>query len=267
MYLNQRACKQDAATKRSSWPNVSNMPRTSLTALFLAVIAIKRVTSSPIVQSCPGLESATNVACVNNYAAVLPYPFMRSTASNGSDPANDTFIGTSVPSDPSFALLQNASFVVFEQARGLDILGTSPKLERIFDTRNDSIHEAPVYVPGLNAIIFSLPHLGIYSQQIINLNNTPPTISNYTTNPPTYAVNGGKYWHGKIYWAVEASFPFPSPVDGSVIHQYPGIYELDPWTREVRPLVNNYYGQQLNSPNDLFIDSCGDIFFSDSWCK
>jgi gluconolactonase len=64
---------------------------------------------------------------------------------------------------------------------------------------------------------------------------------------------------------VEASFSFPSPTNGSTVDQAPGIYELDPYTGKVRTLLNNYYGQQLSSPNDLFIDSRGDIFFTDSW--
>ena len=170
-----------------------------------------------------------------------------------------------MPSDPSFDLLQHTSFVVFNQAKGLKIVGANTKLERVFDTRNDSIHEAPVYVPGLNAIIFSLPHQGIYEQQIINLNNTPPTIKNYTTSPPVYAVNGGKLYKDKIYWASEASFSFPNPKNGSTVQQAPGIHHLDPYTGKVVTLVNNYYGTLLNSPNDLFIDSNGDIFFTDSW--
>jgi gluconolactonase len=219
----------------------------------------------PVIEQCLNLANDSSVVCVNNYASVLPYPFIRATASNGSDPENDTFVDTSVPSDNSFAKVADATFVVFDRERGLDILGPAPKLERIFDTRNDSIHEAPVYVPGLNAIIFSQPHQSVYQQKIINLNGTEPTISNYTTTPPVYAVNGGKYYKGKIYWASEASFSFPSPADGSTVNQTPGIYELDPFTGEVRTLLNNYYGQQLSSPNDLIIDSRGDIFFTDSW--
>jgi gluconolactonase len=219
----------------------------------------------PVVSRCPHLANDSAVACVNNYAAVLPYPFERATASDGVDPENDTFVDTLVPSDSSFARLSESNFVVFDQERGIDILGFSPKLEKIFDTRNDSIHEAPVYVPGLNAIIFSQPHQGVFQQKIINLNGTEPTISNYTTNSPVYAVNGGKFFKGKIYWAVEASFSFPSPTNGSTVDQAPGIYELDPYTGKVRTLLNNYYGQQLSSPNDLFIDSRGDIFFTDSW--
>lgn len=97
--------------------------------------------SPPTVERCPGLKNASNVACVNHYAAVLPYPFDRASASHGADPANDTFVATSVPSDPSFALLENATFVVFDQSKGLSILGSDPKLEKVFETRNDSIHE------------------------------------------------------------------------------------------------------------------------------
>lgn len=238
----------------------------ALCPLFLAAVAqAQSGFNPPVVEQCPHLANDSAVACVNNYAAVIPYPFERATASNGSDPENDTFVDTSVPSDSSFARLADSTFVVFDQERGLDILGIAPRLERIFNTRNDSIHEAPVYVPGLNAIIFSQPHQGVYQQKIINLNGTEPIISNYTTTPPVYAVNGGKFYRGKIYWASEASFSFPSPTNGSTIDQAPGIYELDPYTGEVTTLLNNYFGQQLNSPNDLVIDSRGDIYFSDSW--
>ncbi|KAK3109629.1 hypothetical protein LTR53_016905, partial [Teratosphaeriaceae sp. CCFEE 6253] len=242
------------------------MRSTILISALATSAAAQRGFTPPTVERCPGYENATNVACVNRYAAVLPYPFERASASNGSEPANDTFVATSVPTDPSFATLQNASFVVFDQSRGLKILGASPKVEKVFDAPpNDSIHEAPVYSPELNAIIYSLPHQGIYQQQIINFNATAPILSNFTTDPPVYAVNGGKYYQGKIYWAVEASFSFPSPTNGSLIQQAPGIYMLDPLTREVTTLVNNYYGQKLNSPNDLFIDARGDLWFTDSW--
>jgi len=237
------------------------LPSVTIVSLFVAFVSSQAGFSPPVVQRCPGLENDTNVACVIRYAAVLPYPFTRTSASNGVEPANDTFVDTSVPSDPSFSLLQNEPFVVFDQSRGLNILGSAPKLEKIFDTISDSIHEAPVYVPGLNAIIYSLPHQGIYEQQIINLNTTPPTISNYTTTPPVYAVNGGKLYQGMIYWAVEASFSFPDPSssNGTLVEQTPGIYMLDPYSGNVTTLLNNYYGQLLNSPNDLFIDSRGDI--------
>lgn len=215
------------------------------------------------IQKCPGHESASNIACVTQHAAVLPLPFSRA----GPGKAIDTFVRTEVPSDPSFGLLANASFVVFDQPTGLSLIGngSAPTVERLFTTRNDSIHEAPVYIPDLNVIIFSQPHMGVYSQQLINLNNSPPTIEPYTPQPPVYAVNGGTFHGGKVYWASEAGFSFPNPSDGSLVQQAPGIYELDPVTNVTRVVVNNYYGTKFNSPNDLWIDENGDIFFTDSW--
>ncbi|KAJ4290257.1 hypothetical protein N0V90_010472 [Kalmusia sp. IMI 367209] len=215
--------------------------------------------STSSIASCPGFEDDPSIACVNRYASALPVPFSRV------DPAADNFPFTQVPSDSSFERLRNATFIVFDQPRGLEIIGSAPKLERVFDTQNDSIHEAPVYVSGLNVIIFSLPHQGVYEQQIINLNNTPPTLENYTTTPPVYAVNGGKLYKDRIYWASEASFAFPDPTTGDTVQQAPGIYVVDPYTNTTTVAVNNYYGTLLNSPNDLIIDSCGDIFFTDSW--
>ncbi|KEQ78774.1 calcium-dependent phosphotriesterase [Aureobasidium pullulans EXF-150] len=219
---------------------------------------------SPLARACPGYSNNTDVVCINRYASAMPPSFERQSSTGGVFSPNDTFVETQVPSDPSFGLVKNATFVVFDQ-RGSQILGPSPKLESVFASRNDSIHEGPVYVPSLDAIIFSLPHQGIYQQQIIHLNDSTPRLENYTTTPPVYAVNGGKLFNGKIYWAVEAGFSFPSPQNGSLVAQRPGIYELDPSTGEVTTLLNNYFGQAFNSPNDLWVDDQGDIWFTDSW--
>ncbi|THZ79680.1 calcium-dependent phosphotriesterase [Aureobasidium pullulans] len=219
---------------------------------------------NPLAQACPGLSNNTDVVCINRYASAMPPSFERQSSTGGAFSPNDTFVETQVPSDPSFSLVKNATFVVFDE-RGSQILGPSPKLESVFASRNDSIHEGPVYVPSLDAIIFSLPHQGIYQQQIVHLNGSTPRLENYTTIPPVYAVNGGKLFNGKIYWAVEAGFSFPSPQNGSLVAQRPGIYELDPSTGEVTTLLNNYFGQAFNSPNDLWVDDQGDIWFTDSW--
>ena len=219
---------------------------------------------SPLARARPGYSNNTDVVCINRYASAMPPSFERQSSTGGVFSPNDTFVETRVPSDPSFGLVKNATFVVFDQ-RGSQILGPSPKLESVFTSRNDSIHEGPVYVPSLDAIIFSLPHQGIYRQQIIHLNDSTPRLENYTTTPPVYAVNGGKLFNGKIYWTVEAGFSFPSPQNGSLVAQRPGIYELDPSTGEVTTLLNNYFGQAFNSPNDLWVDDQGDIWFTDSW--
>ncbi|THY15597.1 calcium-dependent phosphotriesterase [Aureobasidium pullulans] len=236
----------------------------SVLFLSLGQVLAQSGVISPLAQACPGYPNNTDVVCIDRYASAMPPSFERQSSTGGVFSPNDTFVETQVPFDPSFSLVKNATFVVFDQ-RGSQILGSSPKLEPVFASRNDSIHEGPVYVPSLDAIIFSLPHQGIYQQQIIHLDGSTPRLENYTTAPPVYAVNGGKLFNGKIYWAVEAGFSFPSPQNGSLVAQRPGIYELDPSIGEVTTLLNNYFGQAFNSPNDLWVDDQGDIWFTDSW--
>jgi hypothetical protein len=106
--------------------------KTSTTTVFTIAIGISDVlaqppgTISPLVQSC-GPSSA--IACVNKYAAVMPYHFYRQASTNGS--YQDTYASTSVPNDTSFGLVSQADFLVFDQ-RGLDLLGGAPSYEYVF---------------------------------------------------------------------------------------------------------------------------------------
>ena len=151
-----------------------------LTLLQVWTALAQDPTGQPLAQRCttPSLQTGSSVACINRYAAVLPEPFARAASTNGEENVMDTFAQTNV-SDSSFDIVHTADFLVFDQDRGAQILGSAPVLDFIFTTRNDSVHEAPVYIPPpLNAIIYSLPHQGIYEQQIISLNANPPTIAN-----------------------------------------------------------------------------------------
>jgi hypothetical protein len=56
----------------------------------------------------------------------------------------DTFYSTSVSGDPTFAALGNATFVVWDKKRGLDLMGPDPRFEVMFNTNFS--HEAPVLV-------------------------------------------------------------------------------------------------------------------------
>lgn len=67
---------------------------------------------------------------MNKYAAVMPYHFFRQPSTNGS--YEDTYASTSVPSDPSFSLVSKADFLVFDEQRGLDLLGPNPSYEFMY---------------------------------------------------------------------------------------------------------------------------------------
>lgn len=212
------------------------------------------------------LPSSTAVACVNKYAAVMPEPFSRFIADSLDNAANDSFRLTSVPSDQSFGLVRDASFIVFDENRGLDILGPNPTYELILETV-EITQEAPIYVPSLNSIVYSVLGSGFSYQQLLNLTDSPPTIQNFTTSPPITAVNGGRYFNGSLYWATIDARPFANPLNETeTVLQSAGIVRVDPLTRKAEFVLNNYFGSPLNSPDDLVVSpKTGDIFFTDPW--
>ncbi|KAF4624955.1 hypothetical protein G7Y89_g13217 [Cudoniella acicularis] len=198
--------------------------------------------------------NTANIICIDRYGSVLPPSFSRD-----SDPSVG-YTGTVVPDDPSWSLVAAADFVVFDQERGLELLGGAPKITKVFDVLN-VIHEGPVYVPSENKLYVQQDGPpGNVSQLVIDLNVDPPTMSTFQTSPPTYQPNGGVYHDGKIYWTVmgnNVSLP-------GGVKQRPGIAVMDPATRKVETLLNNYYGFMFSGPNDLAIDTNGDIWFTDS---
>lgn len=227
-----------------------------LIAWALTIVSAQRGVISPLASSCGSLPPS--VVCINKYAAVIPYPFERPVYRGGPKDPGDTFPSTSVPKDPSFALTKNASFIVFDEKRGLEILGANPTYEFIFKLK-PFVHEAPVYIPSQNKIIFSEFGYGAVPQLVVDLSTTPPSLSEFTPDPPVYGINGGTYYKGLVYWLVSGSKPF-----GNGTLQEPGIVVLDPKTNKVSTLLNNYFGTYFNSPNDITIDRHGDIFFTDA---
>ena len=227
-----------------------------LAVLFTLFLGYK---ATPLAQPCKGLTTHT-VVCINNHAAVLHLPFSRD---DGDTTSIADFADTNT-TNPSLQALRNATFIVYDP-RALDILGPSPSVEFVFETAQDKIQEAPVYVPELDAIIFSVFSPDIYSQSIIYLNSTDPRLETFYPSPPVWGINGGRYYNGKVYWAVVGDGSFPGP-DNETFEQVPGIYIFDPTTFKSEPILNNYYGAKFNSPDDLIIDKNGDVFFTDP-CK
>ncbi|KAI1323438.1 calcium-dependent phosphotriesterase [Xylariaceae sp. FL0255] len=212
-------------------------------------------TYGPVAYACG--PNTANVTCVNRFGTLLPQSFSRNP-----DPATG-YTGTVVPGDPSWALVQSADFVIFDEKRGLDILGPSPRIwKKILPVLN-VIHEAPVYVASLDKLFVTQDgppgNLSILS---LDLNHDPPTISLVETNPPIYQPTGGilNGEDGMIYYAVQgqnASLP-------GGLKQHTGIARVNPKTLQAEWLVNNYYGFDFAGPNDITIDPFGDIWFTDT---
>ena len=173
------------------------------TSILLALAATSLAQSlppgvvAPAAQTCG--PSSANIVCLEKYASVLPYHFFRNRTVD--EPL--TFGSTSVPNDTSFGLVDDADFLVFDQARAFELLGDSPTYEFIFEV-SAAVHEAPVYVPSLNKLFMSqlAPPAGYLPQLVVDLNQDPPTLSEYLSDPPVYAPNGGTFHNGLIYWGI-----------------------------------------------------------------
>ncbi|MCJ1466325.1 hypothetical protein MMC07_004944 [Pseudocyphellaria aurata] len=191
----------------------------------------------------------------------MPYHFFREV-SNAT--YTSVFGSTSVPNDTTFGLVKEADFLVFDQQRGLDLLGPHPSYEFVFAVP-ESVHEAPVYVASQNKLYFSqlAPPPGYLPQQVIDLNQNPPTLAEYLSDPPVYAPNGGTFHNGLIYWGASGG---NNSIGGS--EQRIGIRTVDPTTNKSTTLLNNYFGFYFNTIDDLVVGTNGDIWFTDpqySW--
>ncbi|KAL8930227.1 MAG: hypothetical protein Q9208_000844 [Pyrenodesmia sp. 3 TL-2023] len=192
----------------------------------------------------------------------MPYHFFRNISNGTFQP---TFGSTSVPNDTSFALVDQANFLVFDQERGREILGSNPTYDFVFKV-SEAVHEAPVHVPSQNKLYLSqlAPPPGYLPQLVVDLKQDPPTLSEYLSDPPVYAPNGGTFHNGLIYWGASGG---NNSIGGT--EQRPGIRTLDPSTNKTTTLLNNYFGYYFNNVDDLFVHPVtGDIWFTDptySW--
>lgn len=201
--------------------------------------------------------TTANVTCVTRYGSYLPPSFSRNP-----DPSV-AYTGTEVPDDSSWALVQNADFVLYDEQRGLEVLGPCPKISRgIIDVLN-VIHEAPVFVPELNKLFVAQDGPpGFQGLLSLDLNDEIPQVTFVELDPPIYQPTGGVYnpKDGLVYLAVQG---FNDSLPNG-LQQHAGIARFDPKTLKSEWLINNYYGFNFAGPNDLTIDSVGDIWFTDT---
>ncbi|KAF4177947.1 hypothetical protein CNMCM8927_000595 [Aspergillus lentulus] len=213
------------------------------------------VALSGISQACPLHYTAQfpAIICIQNYGSILPEDFERTIIAKVGH--TDTYGSTSVPSDPSFSLIDNASFLIWDLDRAVDILGPNPQVETLF-TVDDLPHEAPVYEPNLNIFLFSRLRPDPPSQYVVDLDQDPPTMELRTFDPPLVAPCGATYHAGLIYLCGSATR------NGKYV---PGVYALNATSGKVWPVVNNYFGYHFGTCDDLAVAPNGDIWFTDNW--
>lgn len=209
---------------------------------------------NPISATCRGYDFP-HVLCVRRYGSVIRGDFVRKVRNVIGD--TDTYSSTSMPEDPSFHHVANATFLIFNEERGREILGKAPALDFMFSLSDDA-HEAPVYVPLTNELYLSRLHHHFLPQLVVNLNNDPPTISEKIADPPIYAATGARYRNGLIYYATIGGH--------EALWNYsfrPSVVTLNVTSGKSETLLNNYYGYYFNGIDDLDLDDAGNIWFTD----
>lgn len=165
----------------------------------------------------------------------------------------------------AFAQIKRADFISLDDTF-FDVIGSEAKLEKIqsFPPDQHHVHEAPVYLPDTNELLYSdtslagtLHAINIDSHKVsrtqeqrLILRTDDFQVRKITTDPPLANVNGGTYHRGSVYVATNGG-----PVRG--------IFEVNVTTGRAETIVNNYRGRHLNSPNDLIFDSRSNLYFTD----
>ncbi|RDL33852.1 Uncharacterized protein BP5553_08220 [Venustampulla echinocandica] len=207
----------------------------------------------PVAKTCG--PSTAKIACVYRYGTLLPPSFSRDQLPTVG------YTGTLVPDDPSWNLVVDADFVIFDEKRGLEVLGAAPTIQKKYIDVLNVIHEAPIYVPDLNKLFVTQDGPpGNLSNLVIDLNYDPPTVASFVTDPPVYQPTGGILHDNMIYWAIQGNnVSLPNG-----LKQRPGVVRVDPKTLKAEWLINNFYGFFFGGLNDLTVDPNGDIWFTDS---
>jgi hypothetical protein len=104
---------------------------------FLPLIPCLTLTHAQLAHPCG--PSSSNIICISSYTSVLPSPFYRNVSTDSTAPPS-SYASTSVPSDPSFALISNASFLIFDSEKAFPILGDNPTYEYMFKVNDGKYH-------------------------------------------------------------------------------------------------------------------------------
>lgn len=142
----------------------------------------------------------------------------------------------------------------------MELLGPNPSYKYVFNV-SMAVHEAPVYAPVQNKLFLSqlAPPPGFLPQLVVDLNQNPPTLSEFLSDPPVYANNGGTFRNGLIVWGASGG---NNSIGGG--EQRVSLRTLDPATNKTNVLLNNYYGLYFNTIDDVAIHPVTkDIFFTD----
>lgn len=223
-----------------------------LMALFsLFFLSIHSTTAEPLVAPCPNYSST--VACMNKYGSVLPEDYDRSTIPivgfrhiRIHTSSLRPFIRLRL--QRKFPNLRRCSRALRSRALPCRRFHVPNPANRPRSPRLRPDHQPP--------LLLQAPR-NETSQYIIDLSATPPTLSTFTSHPPTIVPAGGTFHAGLVYWCGSATH------SGTYI---PGLYALNTTTHATTPLLNNYLGLRFTTCDDLAVHLVtSDVWFTDNY--
>ena len=111
-----------------------------LAFLSLSALSVTSMAQS-VVQNCTSY-SGPQFVCIHRYASLIVPPVFERVVVNDIARA-DTFPSTNIPNDPAFKKVANATFLIWDEGRAGQVLGSNPTYEFMFQI-SDAGHEAPV---------------------------------------------------------------------------------------------------------------------------
>ncbi|KAM3511556.1 hypothetical protein MY11210_004774 [Beauveria gryllotalpidicola] len=197
-------------------------------------------------------------------------------ASIESVPPPSEYNGTTVwvPPGTTRQGLKDRPFLVFDP-EFLEIIGREPKLAIIAETeKNPLFHEAVVWVPATDEVFFAqnagAPDAGTglnksaivqkvsvsEALQVASGNKTGHVkVETVSSDPPVINPNGGTNYKGNILFAGEG-------MGNKTPSALYSVNPLPPYNATI--LVNNFYGRQFNSLNDIGVNPRNShIYFTD----
>ncbi|ORX88912.1 calcium-dependent phosphotriesterase [Basidiobolus meristosporus CBS 931.73] len=150
-----------------------------------------------------------------------------------------------------------AAFIVYNKGF-YDIIGTNATLTLVAEKDFAFAHEAGIYVPKTNEIMFTSNRLGDTSgteqyADVYKMSVETFEVSKVTPSVDIHLPNGGTFYNGKAIIVGQGK--------GSI---GAAIYSMDPETYETKILLNNFFGLKFNSLNDVAVSrKDGSFWFTD----
>lgn len=133
-----------------------------------------------------------------------------------------------------------------------DILGPYPKLTLVEERQDKFAHEAGVYIKSTNKNYFTSNYQSNLSIETYSVDCSTREITE-DRFPDVVTANGACHYNDKVLYCCQGDFNTPS-----------ALVLADPATGKSEILLNNFYGREFNSLNDVVIHHANDeIWFTD----